>query len=117
VASVEACGEALQRLGQALTEVDAPLRERHVPARTVGCRLTDLDAGFTGRIDADGLHDLTEADPSDIEACEVRAQLTSEELLALADGRDTLLAAWMHGRLQVSAPMRDLLRLRSLIGI
>lgn len=117
VSSVEACRAALLQLGDALREVDAPLRERHVPARTVSCRITDLDVGFIGRIDADGLHDLVEAQPDELDGCEVRASLTSKELLALAAGDESLLSAWIHGRVQISAPMRDMLRLRSLIGL
>jgi len=42
--------------------------------------------------------------------------LRSDDLIAIANGEDNLLAAWLHGRVQISAPMRDLLRLRSLVG-
>lgn len=117
MASVQACRDALLRLGDQLASVEAPVRERHVPARSVSCRVTDLDVGFVGRVDADGLHELDEVGVDDLDGCDVKTAVSSEVLVALADGRDSLISAWLHGRLQVSAPMRDLLRLRTLIGM
>lgn len=117
MASVQACRDALLRLGEALAALEPPLREQHVPSRTVSCRITDLDVGFVGRVDADGLHDFEQVDVDELAGCDVRATVASDDLVALASGKDTLISAWLHGRLQVSAPMRDLLRLRTLIGL
>lgn len=116
MASVEACRIALDQLSAMLAEVEPEIRARHVPERTVACRLSDLDHCFVGRIGPDGLHDLTEtaeADPS----ADVRVTMTSDELVALADGDEDFLHGWLRGRIQVSASMRDLLRLRSLFGL
>ena len=116
MASVEECRKALDELAVTLAAVDAELRARHVPSRLVACRVTDLDVTFLGRLDEHGLHDVAEANGKQPEA-DVRLSLDSDELLALAGGHDDFLHAWLRGRVQVSASMRDLLRLRSLLGL
>ena len=116
MADVEDCRKALDGLAAALADVDAELRARHVPARTVACRLADLDVVFVGRLDEDGVHDVDESDELEPEV-DVRLTMDSDELVALADGSDDFLHAWLRGRVQVSASMRDLLRLRSLFGL
>lgn len=115
MATVEQCEAALDALAHALSRVDAHVRERHVPRRTVACRVSDLGVCFSGRLDEDGLHDIRPAEP-DADA-DVRLTMTSDELVALADGREDFLHAWLRGRVHVSASMRDLLRLRSLFGV
>jgi hypothetical protein len=116
VASVEDCRKSLDGLAAALADVDAELRARHVPTRTVACRLADLDVTFVGRIDEHGAHGVEESDEQEPEV-DVRLTMDSDELVALADGSDDFLHAWLRGRVQVSASMRDLLRLRSLFGL
>jgi hypothetical protein len=116
MATVEACRTALDELSALLASVDPELRARHVPARSVVCRLSDLDHAFVGRIGPDGLHDLRDYDGSGTPA-DVRVTMTSDELVALAHGEEDFLHGWLRGRIQVSASMRDLLRLRSLFGL
>jgi hypothetical protein len=116
MASVEACRVALDELSAMLAAVDADVRARHVPDRTVACRLSDLNHSFVGRISADGLHDLVETAERDPDA-DVRVTMTSDELVALSRGDEDFLHGWLRGRIQVSASMRDLLRLRSLFGL
>jgi hypothetical protein len=116
VANVEDCRKALDGLAAALAAVNPELRARHVPTRTVACRLTDLDVVFVGRLDEDGVHDVDESDELEPDV-DVRLTMDSDELVALADGSDDFLHAWLRGRVQVSASMRDLLRLRSLFGL
>ena len=116
MASVEDCRKALDGLAAALAEVDPELRARHVPTRTVACRLVDLELTFVGRLDEDGAHEVEEAEEAEPEV-DVRLTMESDELVALADGSDDFLHAWLRGRIQVSASMRDLLRLRSLFGL
>jgi predicted lipid carrier protein YhbT len=119
VASAKQCRSALSRLASTLDEIDPDLRSKHVPRRTVLCRVKDLDVCFTARVDEDGVHDLaqlktgTTANPQ----ADVRFALASDDLVALANGDDDFINAWLHGRVQVSAPMRDMLRLRSLLGL
>jgi len=116
MASVEACRTALDELSGMLTAVDPQIRARHVPERTVHCRLSDLDLSFVGRIGPDGVHDLVESDEDDPPA-DVRVTMTSDELVALANRDEDFLHGWLRGRIQISASMRDLLRLRSLFGL
>jgi hypothetical protein len=116
MASVEACRIALDELSAMLAAVDPDMRVRHVPDRTVACRLSDLDHCFVGRLSPDGLHDLTDTPDRD-PAADVRVTMTSDELVALSRGDEDFLHGWLRGRIQVSASMRDLLRLRSLFGL
>jgi hypothetical protein len=116
MASVEACRTALDDLSAMLAGVDPDVRARHVPERTVACRLSDLDHCFVGRIGPDGLADLAET-PDPDPAADVRVTMTSDELVALARGDEDFLHGWLRGRIQVSASVRDLLRLRSLFGL
>lgn len=113
MASVEQCRVALDDLIAALASVDPVLRAKHVPERSVACRVDDLDITFVGRLDEHGVHDLVES-PDDSEGVDVKVSMSSDELVALAERRDDFLHAWLRGRIQVSASMRDLLRLRSL---
>jgi predicted lipid carrier protein YhbT len=116
MASVEACRVALDDLSAQLEAVDPDLRARHIPLRRVFCRLSDLDHAFVGTLGPDGLHELAETTDRDAEA-DVRVTMTSDELVALASGDEDFLHGWLRGRIQVSASMRDLLRLRSLFGL
>ena len=116
MASVEDCRKALDGLAAELAGVDAELRARHVPRRTVACRLNDLDVIFVGRLDEHGVHDIAEADGRELDV-DVKLAMESDELVALADGSDDFLHAWLRGRIHVSASVRDLLRLRSLFGL
>jgi predicted lipid carrier protein YhbT len=115
MASVDQCRVALDELIATLASVDPVLRAKHVPERTVACRVDDLDVTFVGQLDEHGVHDLDESD-GDASGVDVRVSMSSDELVALAEGRDDFLHAWLRGRIQVSASMRDLLRLRSLFS-
>lgn len=116
MASVEDCRKALDGLAAALADVEPELRARHVPSRTVACCLSDLDVTFVGRLDEHGVHDVEESDEREPDV-DVRLTMDGDELVALANGDDDFLHAWLRGRVQVSASMRDLLRLRSLFGL
>jgi hypothetical protein len=119
MASVKDCEGALRRLAAELVELDPELRARHVPSRRIACRIKDLDVVYTARLDEDGVHGLAATSPvGEIPAnTEVKITVTSDDLLALADGEDDFLQAWLRGRVQISAPVRDILRLRLLVGL
>jgi len=114
MATVRQCRKAVDALASALADVDPDLRARHIPTRIVSCRITDLDVTLLARLDEHGLHQIA-ADGND-NPPDVRLSMTSDELVALADGRDDFVHAWLRGRVQVSASMRDLLRLRSMLS-
>lgn len=106
---------ALDELTSKLAAVEPELRARHVPDRSVSCYLTDLDTVFACRLDEHGVHDLVEGEPA--EPADLRVSMRSDVLLGLASGDEDFLSAWLRGRVQVSASVRDLLRLRSLFGL
>jgi len=112
MASVQECRKAVDGLVAALADVDPVLRAKHVPDRTVACHVDDLDLTFAGRLDEHGLHEVTEVNGEHIET-DVRLTMSSDALVALSEGRDDFVHAWLRGRVHVSASMRDLLRLRS----
>jgi len=95
-----------------LAEVDPALRRRYAAERTVSCTVSDLDVVWSGRLDEDGLHDVTDAP---CERAQVRLSVGSDDLLALADGRLQVPAAVATGRLRVQAGPLDLLKLRGLL--
>lgn len=112
------CRAALDRLVTTVGDVDPDLRAKHIPDRTVLCRVRDLDVTFCARLDADGVHDLAALKSGAPEPdTDVRLALDSDDLVALASGNDDFLTAWLRGRVHVSASMRDMLRLRSLFGL
>jgi predicted lipid carrier protein YhbT len=116
---VKQCRTALDGLATTLDGVDPDLRLKHVPTRTVLCRLTDLGVTFTARLDPDGVHDITQlraGTDADADA-DVKLALASDELLALAARKEDFLTAWLRGRVHISASVRDMLRLRSLGGL
>jgi predicted lipid carrier protein YhbT len=118
VATIKQCRVALDRLAATLDDMDEETRTRHLPRRTVLCTVKDLDVSFTARVDEDGVHDIAQVPPSvdELPPADVRVGVASDDLVALADGQDDFLSAWLHGRVHVSAPMRDMLRLRTLLG-
>lgn len=119
MATARQCRSALTRLATALDTVDPDTRARHLPERSVACRVKDLDVVFTARLDETGLHDIAQVPRSASEApqADVKVSVDSDDLIALAAGEDEFISAWLHGRLQISAPMRDMLRLRSVLGL
>lgn len=100
-----------------LDELDPEIRAKHIPNRSVGCVISDLGVAYCGQIGPDGLLDLHPADPQAVRDCEVRVSCASDELVALASGEDGFLTAWMQGRVSIGASVRDILRLRALIGL
>lgn len=112
MASVEQCEKALRALAKRLAAVDPETRSKYVVERTVSCRIRDLDVVFVGRIDDGGLTDIRRADDA---SAQVRLATSSDDLLALADGRLGVPAAWATGRLKIEASVLDLLKLRALL--
>jgi putative sterol carrier protein len=57
---------------------------------------------------------LVDIAESEADAAQIRLEMSSDDLLALVDGRLNLATAWATGRVRVHAGVRDLIRLRSL---
>lgn len=110
MATLEQCREALDHLGAHIAADTNPVR-REVD-KSFACHIIDLRTHFHGRISHGAMVGLTEGDDP---AADVKLELSSDDLLALVDGRLNVAAAWASGRLHVHASFRDLLRLRKLL--
>ena len=108
-AEVEA---AVRGLVDRLGEVDPALRRRYAVDRTVSCTVSDLGLTWSGRLSDEGVHDLTDAT---VDRAQVRLAVSSDDLLALTEGRLQVPAAVATGRLRVQAGPLDLLKLRGLL--
>jgi predicted lipid carrier protein YhbT len=113
VATLEAVEEAVHGLLERLAEVDPDIRRRYAVERTVACRVRDLDVVFLARFDDEGcIQDLTMAARGD---AQVKLSASSDDLIALIEGRLSVPSAWATGKLRIDASMLDLLKLRSLL--
>ena len=116
MATLQECERAVQGLVDRLGEVDPGLRSKHVPERTVLCRVPDLRVRFRGRLaDGDVAELACEDDNGDRPDAQVRLTTGSDDLVALAEGRLAVPTAWATGRLKIEASVLDLLRLRNLL--
>lgn len=111
VATEEECRTALASVARRLAGLDEETRRKHVVERRIICRLTDLGVDIPLLLHPDG---LDFADPAP-EPPQVRIEVTSEDLMALADGRLSYTQAWLGGRAKIHANVHDLLRLRHLL--
>lgn len=112
MASGAECETALRSLVAQLAAVDPEVRAKYVLDRTVSLRLVDLDVVWSGRLCDDGVVDLTtEENPR----AQVRLSTSSDDLLALTEGRLSIGTAMAMGRLRIQASPMDLLRLSNLI--
>jgi hypothetical protein len=112
VATLEQCLTALDKILE-------PLASNPAAAgldRSLSCRLTDLEQVVRGQL-AQGkvrdLHVVPEGDPTP--QADIRLTMTSDDLVALTDGRLSFGPAWASGRVKLEAGFRDLLRLRKLL--
>ena len=84
--------------------------------RSLSCRLTDLDHLVVGRLASGSVHDLAVVpDGSSALRADIRLTMSSDDLIALTDGRLHFGSAWATGRVKLEAGVRDLLRLRKLL--
>lgn len=112
MATVEQCREALRVLAGRMAADRANGNNRVPVDRPISCTVRDLGVSFHGRL-ADGkLDDLTEGeDPN----AKIRVTTTSDDLVALVDGKLDLTRALASGRISVRANPFDLLKLRSMM--
>jgi hypothetical protein len=115
MASVEECRAALAKLAASMSGADDETK-RNMLDRTVSCYISDLDVTFTGRLASGQLVDITEhPDGPPGDKAQIGLAMTSDDLVALTDGKLPFVSAWLSGRVKVDASFRDLLRLRSLM--
>ena len=84
--------------------------------RSLSCRLTDLDEVVLGRLTSGSVRDLhvLPHGPA-VPKADIRLTMSSDDLLALTDGRLHFGSAWATGKVRLEAGLRDLLRLRKIL--
>ena len=84
--------------------------------RSLSCRITDLDEVVLGRLSSGAVRDLHVLPHGpEVPKADIRLTMTSDDLVALTDGKLHFGPAWATGRVKLEAGLRDLLRLRKLL--
>jgi hypothetical protein len=112
LATVEECRAALRSLAGRLGGEATQARKTAALTRTVSAAITDLGVTFVGQLRDGRIEDVTTDSTAN---AQIRLRLTSEDLLALADGTLSFPAAWAAGRVKIDASIVDLMKLRSLL--
>ena len=112
MATEEECRAALARLTEHLAANAAEVSRKVDLDRTIVCRVTDLGIAFRGRLRGGELLDVAERDDPD---AQITLSATSDDLIALVDGKLDLVKALAGGRVSLRASPFDLLRLRKLL--
>jgi predicted lipid carrier protein YhbT len=112
LATVEECETALRNLGALLGSVDSDTKKKHVLDRSIACRVRDLDTTFRGELRDGALHDIR---TGDADGAQIRLHVSSDDLVALTEGRLSFPVAWATGKLRIDASIGDMLKLRALL--
>ncbi|MGH3329064.1 MAG: SCP2 sterol-binding domain-containing protein [Streptomycetales bacterium] len=120
MATVEECRRAIGELAAKMGEADDRARRAAAVERSLSCRVPDLGLTFAGRLSEGAIRDIVtfpDIGPGQPGAprAQVRLTMSSDDLIALVDGKLDFLSAWAKGRVKFEAGVRDLLRLRSLL--
>lgn len=87
-------------------------RQKHVPDRTFEVLILDYDKAYRGQTKNGKIVGLKLGKPGP--RTDVRMVLTSDDMVALHEGKLKFATAWASGRVRIDASIRDLLSLRSL---
>ena len=112
MASEAECEAALHALADLLARVEPDVRGRYVLDRSVSCKIPDLGVTWSARICEDGLIGLTTEDDA---RAQLRLAVSSDDLIALVEGRQAFPVAFATGKLRVQASPLDLLKLRQFL--
>jgi putative sterol carrier protein len=112
MASEQECREAIEVLIERLGAVDESARRKHLPDRSIGVTLLDHDCTYVGDLKSGELINVRR-EAGDFKP-QVRVVCTSDDLIALTEGRLRFAHAWATGQVRLDASLRDLLRLRAL---
>lgn len=111
MATVEECRAALQALATRLAAHADEVRGKIGLDRSIVCRVTDLGVAFHGRLSGGRLVDLADGDDP---TAKIRLSATSDDLVALVEGRLDFARALASRRVSINASPFDLLKLRKL---
>ena len=106
------CDKALRSLVDMLARVPAEVRSKYVLDRTVSCKVSDLGVTWSARLCDAGIIGLTTEDDA---KAQVRLSVSSDDLIALVAGRQSVPTALATGKVRVQASPLDMLRLTNLI--
>ncbi|MCU1599895.1 MAG: hypothetical protein JWO22_604 [Frankiales bacterium] len=106
------CDTALRSLVDMLAQVPTEVRARYVLDRSVSVKVYDLGVTWSGRLCEDGIVGLTTGDDA---KAQVRLSVSSDDLIALVEGRQAVPSALATGKVRVQASPLDMLRLTNLI--
>jgi predicted lipid carrier protein YhbT len=109
VATVQECRQALDQLAARL---EANGSKRIDLDRTLACRVTDLGVAFHARLAGGRLQDIADGDDP---RAKITLTTTSDDLVALVEGRLDFARAMGSRRLSIGASPFDLLKLRKLL--
>ena len=104
--------ELISRLDGGNGQVRESLRDSLPEPRVLSVHLTDLQATYWARLDEGRMGELR---PDEPEEAHIRITVSSDDLIDLLDGRQSLLPAVFLGRIKVDASPADLMRLRRLL--
>lgn len=113
MATREAVEQAVDGLLTRLADVDPEVRKKYAVERTVSCCVRDLDVVYVASFDDDGT--VTELTTGRRRDGQVKLTTSSDDLIALIEGRLSVPTAWATGKLRIDASMLDLLKLRALL--
>jgi putative sterol carrier protein len=111
MATVDECRDALHQLA-ARMDANAEAAGKVDLDRPLACSISDLGVAFHGQLVGGRLLDLTDGDNP---KAKIRLTATSDDLVALIDGKLDLARAFMSGQIKISANPFDLLKLRKLM--
>lgn len=109
MATLEECRQAIAGLADRMSSPDG---KPGLGDRTLSAHVTDLDVTFSGALRGGSLVDVT-ADPQDQKA-QIRLTSSSDDLVAMADGKLDLAKAWLAKRIRIEASMMDLIKLKTM---
>ncbi|MEV6301441.1 SCP2 sterol-binding domain-containing protein [Actinoplanes sp. NPDC051861] len=111
MATVDECRQALHDLAAKLA-ANADAQGRLDLDRTLACRVTDLETAFHGRLTGGRLIDIADGDDP---RAKIALIATSDNLIALVQGRLDVTRAIAARQITVKANPFDLLKLRKLL--
>ncbi len=111
MATVEECRQAVHDLAARLDR-NAETRGKLDLDRTLACRVTDLETAFHGRLAGGRLIDIADGDDP---KAKIALISSSDDLVALTQGRLDVTKAVASRQVQIKANPFDLLKLRKLL--
>jgi Alkyl sulfatase C-terminal len=112
VATMDECLKALKRI---LGDIAAHPAAAGLD-RSLSCRLTDLDEVVLGRLNSGSVRDLRVLPHGpEVPKADIRLTMTSDDLIAMTEGRLHFGKAWASGKVKLEAGLRDILRLRKIL--